>query len=382
MRRKTLGQAGPAGLAVSFAAVLAGSPALAEGPSVVADIGPVHGLVKMVTGDNNDTTLLLPPGTSPHGFALRPSQAGALQSAGLIVWVGPELTPSLGRSIENLANGAAVLELSAAEGIETLPFRGASTLRKLAKEAEAARMAAEKDHDDHAGHDHDDHKDQDDHAGHDHDEHKDHDDHAGHDHDEHKDHDDHAGHDHDDHKDHDDHDHAHDHGDMDPHLWLSPLNAQVWLGEIAEALAAQDPANADLYRANAKAGQAEIADALAEAKALLAPLAGKKLAVYHDAYQYFEANFDLSVVGTLSDSDATAPGVSHVDQLRTELAEEPPVCMISEPGATIGLIQAVLPSDVAVVEVDPLGRDLPQGAPLYPAMIRSMAEKIAGCAAK
>ena len=56
----------------------------------------------------------------------------------------------------------------------------------------------------------------DDHAGHDHDKHKDDDDHDGHDHDKHKDDDDHDGHDHDD-DDHDDDDHDDDDHDDDDH---------------------------------------------------------------------------------------------------------------------------------------------------------------------
>jgi hypothetical protein len=74
-------------------------------------------------------------------------------------------------------------------------------------------------HDEHAGHDHDEHAD-DEHAGHDHDEHAD-EEHAGHDHDEHAD-DEHAGHDHDEHADdehaghdhEDSHEHAHQHEEV------------------------------------------------------------------------------------------------------------------------------------------------------------------------
>ena len=43
-------------------------------------------------------------------------------------------------------------------------------------------------------------------------------------------------------------DEAHDHnGGTDPHVWLDPENAQVWLEVIAAELAKLDPDNASLY---------------------------------------------------------------------------------------------------------------------------------------
>ena len=38
-----------------------------------------------------------------------------------------------------------------------------------------------------------------------------------------------------------------------PHAWMSPLNAQVYVENMAEAFAELDPANADAFRANAEA---------------------------------------------------------------------------------------------------------------------------------
>jgi zinc transport system substrate-binding protein len=32
--------------------------------------------------------MILPPGASPHGYAMRPSEAAALQSADVVVWIG------------------------------------------------------------------------------------------------------------------------------------------------------------------------------------------------------------------------------------------------------------------------------------------------------
>ena len=53
--------------------------------------------------------------------------------------------------------------------------------------------------------------------------------------------------------------HGHETGRIDPHLWLDFANAQVMVGNIAEAMATKDPAHRELYAANAAAYRARLA---------------------------------------------------------------------------------------------------------------------------
>ena len=78
--------------------LLAG-PALAEVPKVVTDIPPVSALVAQVMGDLGKPKMLLEKGGDEHDMQLRPSQMRHIASAGLIVWVGPQLTPGLAEAI-------------------------------------------------------------------------------------------------------------------------------------------------------------------------------------------------------------------------------------------------------------------------------------------
>ena len=129
--------------------LLAASPTLAEVPSVVTDIPPVHALVAQVMGDLGQPELLLAKGADEHDFQLRPSQAGAVAEAGLVVWVGPELTPWLAGALETRGEGAASLALLDAEGTVRRDYGGAH--------------AGADDHD-HAGEDGHDHGAEDPHA--------------------------------------------------------------------------------------------------------------------------------------------------------------------------------------------------------------------------
>ncbi|WP_374645261.1 zinc ABC transporter substrate-binding protein [Tabrizicola sp.] len=96
--------------------LLTSVPALAEVPRVVTDIPPVHALVAQVMGDLGQPELLLARGADEHDFQLRPSQAGAVADADLVVWIGPELTPWLASALETRPEGAAALGLLDATG--------------------------------------------------------------------------------------------------------------------------------------------------------------------------------------------------------------------------------------------------------------------------
>lgn len=112
-------------VSVRLGALLAGlaSPAFADAPKVASDIPPVHSLVAQVMDGIGAPELIVRPGASPHAYALRPSDAGALETADVVVWIGHGLTPWLARPIETLAADAQRLELAELEGTVTLPLR-------------------------------------------------------------------------------------------------------------------------------------------------------------------------------------------------------------------------------------------------------------------
>ena len=79
-----------------------------------------------------------------------------------------------------------------------------------------------------------------------------------------------------------------DHHGHDPHAWLDPQNARVWLDVIAADLSALDPENATTYSKNAEEGKKKLDGLMSDVKAELADVKDKHFVVFHDAYQYFE----------------------------------------------------------------------------------------------
>lgn len=87
------------------------APSLAKPPSVVVTVLPVHSLVANVMAGVGAPALLLPPGASPHAYALRPSDARRLARARVVVRVGPTLEGFLDKALATLARRASVVTL-------------------------------------------------------------------------------------------------------------------------------------------------------------------------------------------------------------------------------------------------------------------------------
>lgn len=318
-------------ISFTFASLALALPAQAEGPVVVTDIPPVHSLVSQVMGDVATPTLLLTPGASEHDFQLRPSQAAALAEAGLVVWIGPELTPWLDRALEGLGTGQDLRLLSVPETV-VMPFSDTGA------------------HGGHEGHDHG-----------------------------------HADHGHDDHG-HDDNAEAkgHDHSGTDPHAWLDPANAKVWLSAIAARLAEIDPVHADTYRANAEAAAQRI-DALdADVAGRLAPVKGKPVIVFHDAYGYFADHYGVEVFGSIALGDATAPGAARLAELQAAATASDTLCVFPEAQHDARLAEQLAEAARAKLgaPLDPVGSTLEPGPGLYAALMTGMADALSGCVAR
>lgn len=314
-------------LPVLALALLPGT-ALAEVPKVVTDLPPVQSLVAQVMGDLGSPEILLEQGGNAHSYQLKPSQARALQQADLVVWIGPQMTPWLDRAISGVALKGSSVVLLEVPGTYHQDFA--------------------------AGHDDHDHEGE---EGHDHGAEADHDHAAEADAD------------------------GHMHEGLDPHAWLDPANAGVWLGAIAQALSSADPEHAATYAANAARAQEDIAALDAKLQAELAPVAGRPFVVFHAAYGYFAHHYGLQVAGAIAMGDATDPGAAHLAELRADLTADQVVCAFPEAQHDPRQVDILL-EGTAVKRggaLDPSGSALPYGAGNYAALMQGLADTLSAC---
>jgi len=78
----------------------------------------------------------------------------------------------------------------------------------------------------------------------------------------------------------------------DPHIWLSPVHAQVQVQNIADGLSEADPKNVDYYQENAYRYIAELQQLDSDIRAGLESCS-REFVAYHYAFAYFSAEYDL-----------------------------------------------------------------------------------------
>ena len=157
---------------------------------VVTTLFPLYDFAKRIGGDKAQVSLLLPPGVEPHSFEPRPEDIVRVNRAALFIYTNPLMEPWAAGIVAGVDQGK-VRIVEGGKGIQLLPAPGE------------------------AGHEEDGHKE-------------------------------------DGHKE-DGHDaaHEHEHGAMDPHVWLDLDNARLIAGNILAAMVARDPANKGYYEQNA-----------------------------------------------------------------------------------------------------------------------------------
>ncbi|MEF2071850.1 zinc ABC transporter substrate-binding protein [Consotaella aegiceratis] len=318
-------------LALTAALLVGVAPVRAEdGPHVVASIKPIHSLVAAVMQGVGTPDLVIEGAGSPHGYALKPSNASALEAADVIFWMGPDLETFLIRPLESLASGARSVPLEDTPGLTKLPAREGGAF-----EPHEHHHEGEADEDEHEEH-HD--------------------------------------------ADHDDHDEDHDHHEADVHLWLDPANAKVMVERIAETLATVDPAHATTYEANAQGEVKELDALIAETETKLAPVADKPFIVFHDAYHSFENRFGVEAVGSITVNPETEPGAKRISEIRAKVEDLGAVCVFAEPQFEPAIVTTITDGTSAHSGVlDPLGADLEPGPDLYAELIRNLATSLSDC---
>ena len=173
---------------------------------------------------------------------------------------------------------------------------------------------------------------------------------------------------------------AHHHDGLDPHAWLTPVNADAWLDAIAAELAAIDAEHAPLYLANAQQAKARIDLLDTEIIRTLAPMHDTPIIVFHEAYGYFADHFGLTIAGAVSDGDAATPGAARLVALREVIAKSGIACAFGEEQHDPALLEALFTdANISIGVLDPVGSSLEYGPDLYAQLLRNMAQEIATC---
>lgn len=100
----------------------------------------------------------------------------------------------------------------------------------------------------------------------------------------------------------------------DPHAWQSVPNAKVYVTDIANALAAADPDDAEFFRAQAKAYLEKLETLDREVREAVAkiPPERRKVISTHDAFGYFAAEYGIRFIAPVGVSTETEPSARDI----------------------------------------------------------------------
>ena len=291
-------------------------------PQVVVSIQPICHLVEAVMEGVARPVLLLPPNSSPHHYALKPSERKILEEATLFFWVGPTLEHFLVRTVRNLEQKGTgrIVQLDKATGLDLLPLSQDScplhphaTLQ--VKEPPTLAMTTPEAY--------------------------------------------------------------------DPHFWLDPKRAIVLTQMIVHHLSAKDPRHQSQYAENG-AGLIQQLERLD--KALLkrtAALQGTPYFVFHNGYRYFEQRYRLNSQGALTAHPEMPLSIERFHAVKERIKHASAHCLFKEPQFQPRWLEALAKEmNVTLGTLDPMGIDTGLGFTGYAQLFYRMTNALEDCLGK
>jgi len=103
----------------------------------------------------------------------------------------------------------------------------------------------------------------------------------------------------------------------DPHVWLDPIGASLYVRRIADRVTQERPELSNAISSASAEGLASIESLDAEVDAIFAaiPVADRKIVTFHDAFGYYARAYDITIVGVAIASPGQDPSAREIAAL-------------------------------------------------------------------
>lgn len=308
---------------------------------VTVTIKPLHSLtLNLVKNTDIKTVLLIKGNVSPHVFYLKPSHQRFLNKSDLIVYIDDEFETFLKKPLAGLRHKVDQLSLGSYLRKSLVPQRQEFGCPHCAAEARV------KHHNDYYAYaqEHGDHK-------------HEHREHGHHNHEKHE-----------------------SHQLLDYHFWMDPDLAAEASRVIARRLIKTYPKWENEIKANLQELESRLKILGAEIKSKFMKLENAKFIAFHDAYQYLENAYFLTLVDVVLINHDHSPSVKHVHRLRKKIKQNNIKCIFSEPQFEHRWLYPIADNlEVKLVEIDPLGSLLPASEDQYFVMMHQLTTNMRKC---
>lgn len=189
----------------------------------------------------------------------------------------------------------------------------------------------------------------------------------------------------------DGHSHHHgEHSETDNHIWLSLPNVMLMVQAVSQQLQSLMPEQAQVIQQRERRWLSTLRATDQQVMQLLTPVKDRPFLVLHDAFQYFEAHYQLKGVGTIRLNPELPPSLKRIHQLREQIKAGKVGCVFKEPQFSEKRLQAVISKlPVRVGTLDPMGQFILQRTSrsvtdyvLYDAFLKQMANAFVECLAE
>lgn len=169
-------------------------------------------------------------------------------------------------------------------------------------------------------------------------------------------------------------------GELDPHMWLNTQNARHLANEVTRFVVNNDAPNRAYFQANLEKVMNDL-DALDEQiTRLFVDESQKSYGVYHNAYQYFEDQFDLSHVLNMLEHPEIQPTGQEIIAVRNIVQKQQLNCVFLEFDSNMAVVDTMLNGvQVQMPVLDIMGHNLTTRDNGYIDLLDELAAQFARC---
>ena len=104
------------------------------------------------------------------------------------------------------------------------------------------------------------------------------------------------------------------HGEENPHVWVSVANAILQVDNVVKGLSEADPAHKERYEANGKVYKEKLQKLQADMHQRLDKYQGRQIITFHEAFPYFAQEFNLKLAGIIEREPGSEPTPEELEE--------------------------------------------------------------------
>lgn len=140
-----------------------------------------------------------------------------------------------------------------------------------------------------------------------------------------------------------------------PHVWLDPNIAKIFVGNIYDEIVSLDPSNNAIYTSNRDDYFIELDNLLTDISIAATDFSGLKVVVHHPAFMYLFDLLGIERVATIEEHEGEEPSAEHIAEVVQAIVAENVSIIINQPQLEEEeIIEIARDTGILITELTPL----------------------------